>query len=55
MPKNCISIYNEFTNIGPTRRTWTWRIKVKVNGVMSYLCFWEEKLFQTGYNLSVSD
>ena len=29
MPKNCISIYNEFSNIGPTRRTWTWRIKVK--------------------------
>ena len=28
MPKNCISIYNEFSNIGPTRRTWTWRIKV---------------------------
>ena len=29
MPKNCISIYNEFSNIGPTRRTWAWRIKVK--------------------------
>ena len=29
MPKNCISIYNEFSNIGPTRTTWTWRIKVK--------------------------
>ena len=28
MPKNCISIYNEFSNIGPTRRTWTWRFKV---------------------------
>ena len=29
MQNNCISIYNEFSNIGPTRRTWTWRIKVK--------------------------
>ena len=26
---NCISIYNEFSSIGPMRRTWTWRIKVK--------------------------
>ena len=28
MPKSCISIYNVFSNIGPMRRTWTWRIKV---------------------------
>ena len=30
MTKTCISIYNEFSNIGPTRRTWLWRLKVKV-------------------------
>ena len=30
MPKTCISIYNEFSNIGPTRRTWPWRLKVKL-------------------------
>ena len=29
MTKTCISIYNEFSNIGPTRRTWLWRLKVK--------------------------
>ena len=29
--KNCISIYNEFSNIGPTGRTWTWRIKVNTS------------------------
>ena len=23
-------IYNEFSNIGPTRRTWLWRLKVKI-------------------------
>ena len=31
MPKNCISIYDEFSNIGPIRRTWTW-------GIMSTVC-----------------
>ena len=29
MTKTCISINNEFSNIGPTRRTWLWRLKVK--------------------------
>ena len=29
MSNTCISIYNEFSNIGPTRRTWLWRLKVK--------------------------
>ena len=30
MTKTCIFIYNEFSNIGPTRRTWLWRLKVKI-------------------------
>ena len=25
--------YNEFSNIGPTRRTWTWRFKVKLDDI----------------------
>ena len=28
MPKT--AFHDEFSNIGPTRRTWTWRIKVNV-------------------------
>ena len=32
MPKNCISNYDEFSNIGPTRRTLTWGIKVNSFG-----------------------
>ena len=31
MIKTCISFYEEFSNIGPTRRTWLWRLKVKAN------------------------
>ena len=34
MPKNCISIYDEFSNIGPMHRTWTWGIKVKGNQIL---------------------
>ena len=47
MQKNCISIYNEFSNIGPTRRTWTWRIKVKLLERYSWdlpcsFCWWSK-------------
>ena len=27
------SIHNGFSNIGPTRRTWLWRLKVKVKNM----------------------
>ena len=30
--------YNEFSNIGPTRRTWTWRIKVNKAQIYMYMC-----------------
>ena len=51
MPKNCISIYNEFSNIGPMRMTWTWRIKVNTYMRMGY-----EVLNSTGNdNMDVSN
>ena len=38
MTKTCISIYNEFSNIGPTRRTWLWRLKVKYSHTYTKIC-----------------
>ena len=54
MTKTCISIYNEFSNIGPTRRTWLWRLKVKRQKRYDRSMLWDHSIISASITIHSS-